>query len=212
MSHQPITAHIRCCKLIVHGTIRIMGQGNVLHPSKHEIIYNNLIIFFIRILHTCHFTKIFHHIRSQSKRPHCFILVILINPIIHRDTVIGIFNLHIIANNIRDQVSHHGKILPPVPCVGTILVHRNGNKFTVRYGLKFLIYSKNSFKRRSFIGVIIKRHPVMIISIFTLGPGLPGFIWIGFVWLYKICTHARIGCIIDANIYCIKPSDRFIKG
>ena len=52
----------------------------------------------------------------------------------------------------------------------------------------------------------------MVIRLFTLGPGLPGFIWIGFIWLYKKCAPARIGCIIDANRYCVKPSDRFSKG
>ena len=67
VGHQPIAGMVRTGTVSVHGPGTLVDEGDILHPTPHKIIDNDLVQFFIGVRNTSMFIEESHYFRCPIK-------------------------------------------------------------------------------------------------------------------------------------------------
>ena len=67
VGHQPIAGMVWTSAVGVHSSGTLVNQGNILHPTPHKIVDNDLVQFLIRVRNTGLFIEESHYFRCPIK-------------------------------------------------------------------------------------------------------------------------------------------------
>ena len=102
VSYQAVTGMDGPYIFLMHSAVGLVGIGDIFHAAPHEILNDRLIVLLEGISNTGNVTEKLHHLRSFAKGSQgIFAVVVLIHPVIDRDTIPFIFNLFVITDSHR---------------------------------------------------------------------------------------------------------------